>query len=244
MTQPPLDPEDLSPKRNRRKSGTSGPSVPGANGEVPAATVTRLALYLRELQHLKRIGHERIQSGTLAKHLGLNDSQVRRDLSCFGQFGQRGVGYSISHLMEAIQSILGTDRSWNVILVGVGNLGRALSGYRGFHEHGFQLVGAFDSDPSKIGTQLGSLTVQPLDAIETVVAEFGVELAILAVPASSAANVVERLEIAGVNGILNFAPVAVKKSTSRLTVVDVDLAVELQRLAFAVVNHLARRASD
>ncbi len=209
---------------------------PNAPPNVPVATVTRMALYLRELQQLHRSGLQRIQSSALAKRLGLNDSQVRRDLSCFGQFGQRGVGYSIPHLTKAIQTILGTDRSWNVVLIGSGNLGRALSGYRGFKQQGFRLVGVFDNSPEMIGTQLGSLTVQSLVELETVVAREKVELAILAVPASSAQSVAERLEIAGVSGILNFAPVTVRRPQSGLTVVDVDLAVELQRLAFAVVN--------
>ncbi len=213
-----------------------GELEPQASPNVPVATVTRMALYLRELQQMHRSGLQRIQSGALAKRLGLNDSQVRRDLSCFGQFGQRGVGYSIPNLTKAIQSILGTDRSWNVVLIGSGNLGRALSGYKGFKQQGFRLVGVFDNSSKMIGTQLGSLTVRSLDELESVVHEEKVELAILAVPAGAAQAVAERLEVAGITGILNFAPVTVKRTTGGLTVVDVDLAVELQRLAFAVVN--------
>lgn len=222
------DNADPKPKQRRSRSNTAS--------NVPVATVTRLALYLRELQQLNRFGHHRIQSGTLAKRLGLNDAQVRRDLSCFGQFGQRGVGYDVPGLTQAIQSILGADRSWNVILIGAGNLGRALSGYRGFDQQGFQLVAAFDSDPTKIGTKLGHLCVQPLEELESVIESKNVELAILAVPAASAATMAHRLEVVGVTGILNFAPVAVRRPGSQLTVVDVDLAVELQRLAFAVNN--------
>jgi redox-sensing transcriptional repressor len=224
-------------ERSKKLPGGTRPIPPGtANPNVPVATVTRLALYLRELQQLHRSGLQRIQSGAIAKRLGLNDSQVRRDLSCFGQFGQRGVGYSIPALTQAIQAILGTDRSWNVILIGAGNLGRALSGYRGFDQQGFRLVGVFDCVEDKIGSKLGGLTIQSLDDLEAVVEKESVELAILAVPASSAASVAQRLEIAGVTGLLNFAPVSVRKPGSSLTVVDVDLAVELQRLAFAVVN--------
>ena len=222
--------DDDALESGQRSSGSQSPP------KVPVATVTRMALYLRELQQLQRSGEQRIQSGAIAKRLGLNDSLVRRDLSCFGQFGQRGVGYSISRLIKAIQAILGTDRSWNVILIGSGNLGRALSGYRGFNQQGFRLVGVFDSDPEKVGRSLGKLTILSLNELETVVNEENVELAILAVPASSAAQVAERLEIVGVTGILNFAPVTVRRPGSGLTVVDVDLAVELQRLAFAVVN--------
>ncbi len=207
-----------------------------AQSNIPVATVTRLALYLRELQRMHRSGLQRVQSRTIAKRLGLNDSQVRRDLSYFGHFGQRGIGYGIPILTKAIQTILGTDRSWNVVLIGSGNLGRALSGYKGFGQHGFRLVGVFDTAHELIGTSLGSLTIQSLDDLESVVENEKVELAILAVPASSAPAVAERLEIAGVAGILNFAPVTVRSAGRGLTVVDVDLAVEMQRLAFAVVN--------
>jgi redox-sensing transcriptional repressor len=144
------------------------------------------------------------------------------------------VGYDVNGLIQTIQNTLGSDRSWNVILVGVGNLGRALSGYRGFEQQGFRLVGAFDSDRSKIGTKLGKLTIRPLEEIDDLVQSEEVELAIVSVPANAAVSVTQRLEIAGITGILNFAPVTVNKPQSSTTIVNVDLAVELQRLAFAV----------
>jgi redox-sensing transcriptional repressor len=200
------------------------------------ATISRLPLYLRELLHIQRHGEQRVQSGVLAKRLGLNASQVRRDLSGFGSMGQRGVGYEVRGLIQTIQQVLGSDRSWNVILVGVGNLGRALSGYRGFAQQGFRLVGAFDIDPSKIGEKLGSLTVLPLSDLEEFVRTEGVELAMIAVPAGVVSEVTERLEMAGVTGILNFAPVMIRRSASPVTVVNVDLAIELQRLAFLVLQ--------
>lgn len=200
------------------------------------ATISRLPLYLRELLHIQRHGEQRVQSGVLAKRLGLNASQVRRDLSGFGSMGQRGVGYEVRGLIQTIQQVLGSDRSWNVILVGVGNLGRALSGYRGFAQQGFRLVGAFDIDPSKIGEKLGSLTVMPLSDLEEFVRAEGVELAMIAVPAGVVSELTERLEMAGVTGILNFAPVMIRRSASPVTVVNVDLAIELQRLAFLVLQ--------
>jgi len=200
------------------------------------ATISRLPLYLRELLHIQRHGEQRVQSGVLAKRLGLNASQVRRDLSGFGSMGQRGVGYEVRGLIQTIQQVLGSDRSWNVILVGVGNLGRALSGYRGFAQQGFRLVGAFDIDPSKIGEKLGSLTVMPFSDLEEFVRAKGVELAMIAVPAGVVSEVTERLEMAGVTGILNFAPVLIRRSASPVTVVNVDLAIELQRLAFLVLQ--------
>ncbi|MFN7290865.1 MAG: redox-sensing transcriptional repressor Rex [Pirellula sp.] len=200
------------------------------------ATISRLPLYLRELLQIQRHGEQRVQSGVLAKRLGLNAAQVRRDLSGFGSMGQRGVGYEVRGLIQTIQQVLGSDRSWNVILVGVGNLGRALSGYRGFAQQGFRLVGAFDIDPSKIGEKLGSLTVMPLSELEEFVRTEGVELAMIAVPAGVVSEVTERLEMAGVTGILNFAPVMIRRSASPVTVVNVDLAIELQRLAFLVLQ--------
>jgi redox-sensing transcriptional repressor len=203
--------------------------------EIPSATVSRLALYLRELQQSERSGTSSVRSGWLAERLGLKDSQVRRDLSCLGQVGQRGVGYRVLDLVASIQHVLGTDRSWNVILVGVGNLGRALSGYRGFDQLGFRLVAAFDSDPEKIGRNLGSLRIQHLDHLEGFTASEPVDLAILAVPAAAAAAVANRLQRSGVSGILNFAPVVIP-SSSAITVQPVDLALELQRLAFSVVR--------
>jgi redox-sensing transcriptional repressor len=146
------------------------------------------------------------------------------------------VGYDVKGLIQTIQNTLGSDRSWNVILVGVGNLGRALSGYRGFEQQGFRLVGVFDSDPGKIGTKLGLLTIRPLEEIDDLVQSEDVELAIVSVPANAAVSVAHRLEMAGITGILNFAPVTVSTPQSSTTVVNVDLAVELQRLAFAVMK--------
>ncbi|MFO0012537.1 MAG: redox-sensing transcriptional repressor Rex [Planctomycetota bacterium] len=203
--------------------------------EIPTATVSRLALYLRELQQIARSGSANVRSGSLAERLGLKDSQVRRDLSCLGQVGQRGVGYRVQDLVATIQHVLGSDRSWNVVLVGVGNLGRALSGYRGFDQLGFRLVAAFDSDPNTVGSSVGALRVQHLDHLETFAAQQSIDLAILAVPASAASAVAARLQQAGVSGILNFAPVVIP-SNAVITVQPVDLALELQRLAFSVVR--------
>lgn len=146
------------------------------------------------------------------------------------------MGYEIRGLIETIQNALGGNRSWNVVLVGVGNLGTALSGYRGFEQQGFQLVGAFDIDPSKIGKKLGKLQIQSFDALEEFVEREKVELAILSVPAASAPTVARRLELVGITGILNFAPVTVTPPQSSVTIVNVDLAVELQRLAYAVLT--------
>jgi redox-sensing transcriptional repressor len=178
-----------------------------------------------------------VRSQSLAERLGLKDSQVRRDLSCLGTVGQRGVGYRIDDLIRSIQHVLGTDRAWNVVLVGVGNLGRALTGYKGFGEQGFRLVGVFDSDPKKIGLKVGGMVIRGLSSLVEFVQDQPADLAILAVPASAAQSVLLQIEEAGIPGVLNFAPVAVQPSAGSRTIVqEVDLAIELQRLAFSVVR--------
>ncbi len=203
---------------------------------IPKSTVTRLVLYLRELQQLSRAGITYIRSSGLADRLGLSDSQVRRDISHIGQFGRRGVGYPTKELSRAIREVLGTDRLWRVVLIGMGNLGQALSGYKGFREQGFNLAGVFDSDPKKIGTKIHGHVVQSEDAIEEFVTQEGIQLAILAVNAASAEVMAARLNAIGIAGILNFAPVSVRRESGDAAVLDVDLALELQRLAFAVVR--------
>jgi redox-sensing transcriptional repressor len=231
--QKPSDPKATDPK------ATDPKALPGkSTGEarISSASVSRMALYLRELRQLEQRGVETVQSRLLGSQLGLSDSQIRRDLSVFNLSGRRGVGYSVANLIASIRSIMGTDRAWDVILVGMGNLGRALSGYRGFGEQSFRLIAVFDIDPAKISTDIGGLTVQPLEDIAAVVKESKVGLAILAVPAIAAQNVADRLAEAGICGILNFASITVRPQTGAVAVVDVDLALELQRLAFAVVN--------
>jgi len=208
-----------------------------SRNEIPRATVTRLAFYLRELQQMHRAEVVNVRSQSIAEKLGLKDSQVRKDLSCLGTVGQRGVGYRVDELIHNIQHVLGTDRAWNVILVGVGNLGRALTGYKGFGEQGFRLVGVFDSDPKKIGQKVGGLLIQDLGSLLSFASEQAVDLAILAVPATAAQSVLAAIEEASISGVLNFAPVAVRPSQAGRTIVqEVDLAIELQRLAFSVVR--------
>ncbi len=202
---------------------------------VPAAVISRLSLYLRELQHLILEGKETVSSKKLGRILGFSDAQVRKDLGYFGQFGYRGIGYRCQELIKEIKRILGTDREWPVALVGCGNMGQALLGYGGFDQQGFRIVAAFDISDEKVGTEIHDLKVRPLDEIGDVVKELGIQLAILAVPATSAQEVAEQLVEVGVKGILNFAPVSLslKKSVSN---VGVDLAIELEQLSFNVVK--------
>jgi len=202
---------------------------------VPSAVVYRLSLYLRELQHLIRDGHETTSSSQLGRRLGFTDAQVRKDLAHFGQFGHPGIGYRCDELVGVIRNILGTDRVWRVALVGVGNLGRALLGYRGFDQQGFRLVAAFDVEPSKIGTQIEGVDVYDINQLGQVLVQKQVELGLVAVPAPQAQRVADQLVAAGVGGIVNFAPVTltVPEGVSK---VGVDLARELEQVTFAVAN--------
>jgi redox-sensing transcriptional repressor len=198
-----------------------------------------LSFYLRELQNLIALGTTTVSSSQLGKRLGFTDAQIRKDLAYFGHLGYPGVGYRCDELVARIKSILGTDRSWPVILVGVGNLGRALLRYKGFDKQGFRIVAAFDSDPEKIGRIVEDIPVHGLDEIPTVVHTKGIRLAIIAVPAANAQSVASEVASAGVVGVLNFAPVTLNLP-SQVHSVGVDLAMELEQLSFAVVNSTAK----
>lgn len=207
--------------------------------QVPKAVVSRLSLYLRELQHLVRDGHETTSSTQLGRMLGFTDAQVRKDLAYFGQFGYPGIGYRCSELIDAIKGILGTKQPWPLAIVGLGNLGRALMGYRGFQQQGFRIVAAFDTDPAKVGKSVEGIQIFHLDDVSKVAHERSIRLAIIAVPAPAAQKVAEALVAAGIEGILNFAPVTLTLA-KQVQTVGVDLAIELEQLAFAVANQMPR----
>jgi redox-sensing transcriptional repressor len=213
------------------------PAVPAA---APKAVVNRLSLYLRELQHLRRDGKETISSQALGERLGFSDAQVRKDLAYFGHFGQPGIGYRCPELIVAIREILGTSRAWSVAVVGVGNLGRALLGYKGFFEQGFNLVAAFDSDPPKIGATIEGVLVRPMEQLSERVQIDRIQLGMIAVPAPAAQGVAERLVEAGIRGIVNFAPVTLSLP-EEVSLVGVDLAIELEQIAFNVANRFRSR---
>ena len=167
--------------------------------------------------------------------MGITDAQVRKDFAYFGQFGYPGIGYRCEELVDEIRRILGTDRIWPAAMVGVGNLGQALLGYGGFQHQGFSVVAAFDISSQIVGQTICDLVVQHIDEMPAVVAEKSIQLAILAVPAKSAHSVADAIVESGINGVLNFAPVTLNLPKS-VSVVGVDLAMELEQLAFAVVS--------
>jgi redox-sensing transcriptional repressor len=214
-----------------------------SDASVPKVVVSRLSLYLRELQRLVSSGQQTISSSQLGTLLGFSDAQVRKDLGFFGQFGYPGVGYRCDELIRAMRDILGTNHSWNVAMVGVGNLGQALLGYRGFGRQNFSIAAAFDADPAKIGQVIQGIRVQPLEDLAGIVREKGIRLGMIVVPAERAQEAADRLVAAGVEGIVNFAPVTLALPP-HVQNVGVDLAIELEQLSFAVTSKLARAAAD
>ncbi len=205
----------------------------GHDGRPSRASVGRLSLYLRRLEAFLREGILKVSSGQLGEALGITDAQVRKDLTHLGHLGQPGIGYPVHELVLAIRLVLGIDRDWAVVLAGVGNLARALLRYHGFQQRGFRVVALFDSDPAKVGQVLDGLVVHPPEAMAEVIAATGAELGVVAVPSEAAQTVADALVAAGVRGVLNFAPVVLRLPRG-VSLVSVDLTVQLERLAFLV----------
>jgi redox-sensing transcriptional repressor len=200
---------------------------------IPNPAVRRLSLYLRQLEAFRRKDRRTISSKQLGESLGLTDAQVRKDLAYFGQFGHPGIGYRVDDLIQQLKRILGTDKTWNVLLVGAGNIGKALSSYRGFNSKGFNLVAVFDNDPGKVGKKLGAFIIQPFSELEKTVQTHSIRLAILAVPVDAAQEVADKVVDAGVKGVLNFAPCSLSVP-SDVALNSVDVAVALEQLSFQV----------
>jgi redox-sensing transcriptional repressor len=215
-------------------------AVPGEVGDtarpVPAATVARLAVYLRVLTTLLGEGRGVVSSEELAAAAGVNSAKLRKDLSHIGSSGVRGVGYDVSRLTAEVEATLGLTRPHAVALVGVGNLGHALAGYGGFAQRGFPVAALFDVDPALVGTEIDGVEVEHAAEIPRVCAERGVTIGVVATPAAAAQEVCDHLVAAGVRSILNFAP-TVLAVPAGVEVRKVDLAVEMQVLSF----HVARR---
>ncbi len=199
--------------------------------EIPAATVSRLPLYLRTLHDVSEAGQDSVSSAELAGAAGVNPAQLRKDLSYLGSYGTRGVGYDVAHLLDEISYVLGLGRDWSVIMVGAGHLGRALAGYAGFSSRGFRIAALADADPPLIGTSVAGLTVHDMDQLPTLVAVHKVEIGIIATPAHASQQVCDQLVAAGVTSILNFAP-CLLSVPERVEVRKVDVAMELQILSF------------
>jgi redox-sensing transcriptional repressor len=207
-----------------------------ADGNEPRlsrASVGRFSLYLRHLEGLRSEGSKTVSSGQLGEALGITDAQVRKDLAYLGNLGLPGIGYPTGDLITALRRKLGIDRTWSVAVVGVGNLARALLRYRGFQQQGFRIVALFDADPAKVGQVVEGLTIHGPERMADVIAVTGAELGLLTVPSESAQAVADALVAAGVRGLLNFAP-TVLRLPAGVSLVSVDLAVQMEQLAFLV----------
>ncbi|MCR4430000.1 MAG: redox-sensing transcriptional repressor Rex [Tepidanaerobacteraceae bacterium] len=199
--------------------------------KIPDATIGRLSLYSRYLKEAEEKGISTVSSQQIAKATGVTPAQVRKDLAYFGEFGTRGVGYNSKELYNYIMKILGLGRRWQVALVGAGNLGKALSQYKGFSERGFDITCIFDTDPNKIGKKLAGIEIYPLDLLGEKARIHNIELGIIAVPASAAQEVADKLMEAGIRGIINFAPVNINTGEN-VMLRRVDLAAQLEYLTY------------
>ncbi|MEK7251957.1 MAG: redox-sensing transcriptional repressor Rex [Actinomycetota bacterium] len=205
------------------------------NKPVPPVTVQRLPVYLRCLEGLPT-GQHRVSSDELADAAGVLGAKIRKDLSYLGTHGTRGVGYDVEHLKHEIRMELGLTRDWAVVIVGIGNLGRALANYGGFGERRFQVVGLFDNDPVKVGTLVDGLVVEPMNELVPAVIARKASIGIITTPAPAAQEVADALAAAGLRSILNFAPTVIK-APDGVEVRRVDLSTELQVLTFYLARN-------
>ena len=202
---------------------------------IADSTVRRLSIYLSFLEEIDAEGVATTSSDDLARLGGTTSAQVRKDLSFFGSFGKRGLGYSVPELAGALRDILGLGRKWRVCIVGVGKIGSALARYAGFAERGFNVTGLYDSDASKVNHRSGGIPIQSTDDIEKDIRSGKYDIAVITVPAEDAQPIVDRLVKAGMKAILSFAP-------TQLTVPHdvelrtVNMAMELEALTFALTN--------
>ena len=212
------------------------------NSQAPApvkriadSTVRRLSAYLRFLEDFEHRGLTTISSEELAKRGGTTSAQVRKDLSFFGSFGKRGLGYSVPELAGRLREILGLGKEWRVIIVGAGKIGAALAQYRGFRQRGFSILAAYDNNPDKVGRRLEGIPVRSIEQLEDDILRDHPDIVVLTVPAEEAQSLVDRVVQSGVKAILNFAPTQLH-APSDVSVKTVNMAMELEGLSFALTN--------
>jgi redox-sensing transcriptional repressor len=199
------------------------------------ATVRRLSLYLRFLEEFEARGLATISSDELAARGGTTSAQVRKDLSFFGSFGKRGLGYSVNELAGRLRQILGLEREWRVIIVGAGKIGAALAQYRGFYQRGFQVTAVYDSDPAKVGRKVDGFTIRNTAELREDNKRQAADIAVITVPAEAAQHVVNQAVDAGIKAIMNFAPIQLHVP-DHVTLKTVNMAMELEGLSFALTN--------
>ena len=202
---------------------------------IAESTVRRLSAYLRYLEDFESRGLTTISSEELANRGGATSAQVRKDLSFFGSFGKRGLGYSVPELAGRLREILGLGKEWRVVIVGAGKIGGALAQYRGFRQRGFNILAAYDNNLDKVGRKLEGIPVRDIDQLDRDIQREKPDIVVLTVPGEEAQKVVDRVVKAGVKAILNFAP-AQLHAPPDVTVKTVNMAMELEGLSFALTN--------
>ena len=215
------------------------------SGKISELTTARLSVYLRCLNVLSGLGVKTVSSQALAEQFNLNSAQIRKDLGRFGEFGVRGVGYSVDELRAHLTEILGLDRPHRVGIVGAGNLGTALANYNGFSASNFRVVALFDNDPKKVGRRVGAGSVAVHDAahLARVVAEEEIDVAVIAVPAREAQGVLNQVTSAGVRAVLNFAPARLRARPG-VKVRTVDLTIQLESLSYFLARPPAAHTTN
>ena len=198
---------------------------------IPEATVGRLPIYLRSLVEMAERGAATVSSGDLAEAAGVNSAKVRKDLSYLGSYGTRGVGYDVAYLIHQVRRELGLTQDWPVLIAGAGNLGHALSNYKGFTARGFRIVAIVDNSKGKVGERIGSIIVEHIDRLGQICRREDVAIGVICTPAAAAQEVADRMVAAGIRSILNFAPAVIAVQDS-VSVRKVDLSIELQILAY------------
>ena len=198
---------------------------------IPDIIIGRLPIYLRALQRMSEKGMKTTSSQELGEHVGISAAQIRKDISQFGEFGKQGTGYSIPFLMDKLREILKVNRMWDVVLIGVGDIGHALARYQGFANRGFHICMIFDVDNSKVGQKVGDFTIEDASKLVECVRSAKIKIAMVTVPAAEAQDVTDKLVQAGVKAILNYAPTSVNVP-SNVHVQYIDPATHLQRMTY------------
>jgi redox-sensing transcriptional repressor len=199
--------------------------------KIPDIIIGRLPIYLRALQRMDEKGIQTTSSQELGERVGISAAQIRKDISQFGEFGKQGTGYNIPFLLDKLRAILKVDRIWDVVLVGVGDMGHALARYQGFGNRGFRIVMVFDNDPAKIGQKAGNFVVESTDGMVEKIRAAGVKVAMVTVPATAAQDVADKLVQAGVKSILNYAPISINIPAD-VKMQHIDPAIHLQRMTY------------
>ncbi len=199
--------------------------------DVPDVVIRRLPLYLQTLKHIAETDQAVVSSTELGQRIGVTSAQIRKDLSYFGEFGKQGLGYRVAHLIEELERILQLDQEWHIMIVGAGALGHALANYRAFDEQRFHIVAILDNDPEKIGTPVGTLSVEPVSAMDRIVTERKIAIAIVAAPARSAQSVADQIIRCGIRSILSYAPITLS-TPEDVHVAYIDPVTTMQTMTY------------